>query len=71
MAGKALRGAEATVIPALGKPFRRCIYIALLVPIVCGVCFNPVAAILTIPSLLFTTVGISLVLFFLNFYATR
>lgn len=50
-----------------GKPFRRCIYIALLVPIVCGVCFNPVAAILTIPSLLFTTVGISLVLFFLNF----
>lgn len=50
-----------------GKPFRHCIYIALLVPIVCGVWFNPVAALLTIPSLLFMAVGVSLVLFFLNF----
>ncbi|AUO66489.1 hypothetical protein WM46_18030 [Citrobacter freundii complex sp. CFNIH2] len=50
-----------------GKPFRRCIYIALLVPIVCGVWFSPAAALLTIPGLLFMTVGVSLVLFSLNF----
>lgn len=50
-----------------GKPFRRCIYIALLVPIVCGVWFNPAAAFLTIPSLLFLTVGVSLLLFLLKF----
>ena len=50
-----------------GKPFRRCIYIALLVPIVCGVWFNPAAALLTIPGLLFMTVGVSLVLFSLSF----
>ena len=50
-----------------GKPFRRCIYIALLVPIVCCVWFSPAAALLTIPGLLFMTVGVSLVLFSLNF----
>ncbi|TLV22237.1 DUF2207 domain-containing protein [Klebsiella indica] len=51
-----------------GKPFRRCIYIALLVPIVCGVLFNPAAAFLTIPSLLFLTVGVSLLSFLLKFF---
>ncbi|MFH4090144.1 hypothetical protein WAJ00_19715, partial [Acinetobacter baumannii] len=40
-----------------GKPLRHCIYIALLVPIVCGIGFSPAAAALTVPSLLFVSVG--------------
>ncbi|POT55463.1 DUF2207 domain-containing protein [Citrobacter amalonaticus] len=50
-----------------GKPFRRCIYIALLVPVVCGVWFSPAAALLTIPCLIFGSVGVSLLLFLLKF----
>lgn len=40
-----------------GKPLRHCIYIALLIPIVCGIGFSPAAAALTVPSLLFVSVG--------------
>ena len=40
-----------------GKPLRHCIYIALLIPIVCGIGFSPAAAALTVPCLLFVSVG--------------
>lgn len=50
-----------------GKPFRRCIYLALLVPIVCGVWFDPAVALLSIPSLLFLAIGFSLLTFLLKY----
>ncbi len=33
-----------------GQPLRRCIYIALLVPVACGLWVNTEAALLTIPA---------------------
>ncbi|PSS47150.1 DUF2207 domain-containing protein [Enterobacter sp. FS01] len=49
------------------KPLHYCIFIALLVPVVCGVGFNTAAALLTIPGLLFLLFGLSLLAFLLKF----
>lgn len=48
-------------------PLRHCIYIALLVPVVCGVWFNAEAALLTIPGLLFPLFGLTVLAFLLKF----
>jgi uncharacterized membrane protein YgcG len=43
-----------------GKPVRRAVYITLLIPVICGALFNLGAAIITIPSLIFLLVGLTL-----------
>lgn len=48
------------------KPLCHCIAIAMLVPVVCGVWFDPEIALYTIPSLLFLAVGLSLLTFLLK-----
>lgn len=40
-----------------GQPLRRCIYIALLVPVACGLWVNTEAALLTIPAAVFMLIG--------------
>lgn len=40
-----------------GQPLRRCIYIALLIPVACGLWVNAEAALLTIPAAIFTLIG--------------
>ncbi|HHT0278797.1 TPA: DUF2207 domain-containing protein [Klebsiella oxytoca] len=50
-----------------GQPLRRCIYIALLVPVACGLWVNAEAALLTIPAAVFMLIGGSLLAFFLRF----
>jgi uncharacterized membrane protein YgcG len=44
-----------------GKPVRRAVYITLLIPVICGALFNLGAAIITIPSLIFLLVGLTLI----------
>lgn len=43
-----------------GKPVRRGVYIMLLVPLICGTLFSPVAAFITIPALIFLLLGLTL-----------
>lgn len=49
------------------QPLRRSIYLALLVPLVCGIWVNTEAALLTIPAALFMLIGGTLLTFFLRF----
>ncbi len=50
-----------------GQPLRRCIYIALLVPVACGLWVNTEAALLTIPALLFMLIGGAMLTFLLRY----
>ena len=49
------------------KPLLYCIAIALLIPVVCGVWFSPLAAVLAVPGLLFLLIGLPLVIFLVKF----
>lgn len=49
------------------QPLRRSIYIALLVPIVCGIWVNAEVALLTIPAALFMLIGGAMLTFLLRF----
>lgn len=43
-----------------GKPVRRAVYIMLLIPVICGTLFNPAAAFITIPAMIFLLLGLTL-----------
>ena len=48
-----------------GKPVRRCILLALFIPLICGIFFNTPVAVLTLPGLLMLIPGLILLLVFL------
>jgi uncharacterized membrane protein YgcG len=50
-----------------GKPVRRCVYIMLLIPVICGAFFSPEPALITIPALIFLLVGLTLLSLLLRF----
>ncbi|HCB1500154.1 TPA: DUF2207 domain-containing protein [Klebsiella michiganensis] len=49
------------------QPLRRCIYIALLMPVICGIWVNVEVALLTIPAVLFMLFGGTMLTFLLRF----
>ena len=57
---------HSTLFRPWSKPLQHCIFIALLMPIICGAWFSPRTAFLTIPALLFFIPGILLLPFSLK-----
>ncbi|HEY4468600.1 MAG TPA: DUF2207 domain-containing protein [Klebsiella sp.] len=49
------------------QPLRRCIYIALLIPVVCGIWLNTEIALLTIPAAIFMLIGGAMLTYLLRF----